>query len=127
MLIKEHTYKADLIYLDIIVENKTFKAIVDTGSAYNYVSDKVAKTLDHTDITDISKFNIHTANGTEILIQKKIKLLIKIEDKDEEIEEEFLIFENLINDFVLGNQFNIKNNIKINMKNLTLEINGQTK
>ncbi|KAG0442752.1 Retrovirus-related Pol polyprotein from transposon [Dictyocoela muelleri] len=116
---------AKSILISIVFKNKSYSAMLDTGSEYNYVSEAVIRNNPEISISSINKKVIELANGTTTSISTLIDDEIMIfNDERMKIKERFYVLEGLNFSFLLGMEFFLKNNVILNLKNKSITIDG---
>ena len=98
--------------IDIILNNYSIPALLDTGAAYSILSDKLIHFLN---VQNKMKLTfgpkLQKANGILLPIKGQITLTFEVNKKI--FTQKFLVTTNLVNNIVLGNDFLKANNVTI--------------
>ena len=119
--IHEYLISYDLLIVDVIISNITFKAIIDTGSDVCAINKNVINNCNLMNLIDIdNNTNVIGVNGINKSLGKIWYLEIEINNYS--ISCSFVVLDNINNkyDVILGINFLITNNINIDFRNRKL-------
>ncbi|KAG0438898.1 Retrovirus-related Pol polyprotein from transposon [Dictyocoela muelleri] len=123
MSLQEPKPVARTIHIPITYNDKEYKAILDTGSELNYVSNEIIIENDKAIINETGTKTIELANGTCTKTSSYIEDYITVfNDQRLKIKEKFYSLSGLNYPFLLGMEFILKNNIVLDVKNQIIKI-----
>ncbi|KAG0430392.1 hypothetical protein DMUE_5669, partial [Dictyocoela muelleri] len=125
LAVKEPIPNIKFISIPIRIAEKKFSALLDTGSIYNYISDKELKNIrTYKELTTNQKI-IEIANGIKTQKNTFIELeVIIFGNSHSKMRDSFYVLDGLNNVFLLGMGFIHKNKLILDMKNNILNIDG---
>ncbi|MGL5899968.1 MAG: reverse transcriptase domain-containing protein, partial [Lactobacillaceae bacterium] len=107
------------IMVDTMIENEKFKALIDTGSDENYLSEKIADKLNLKQI-ETRPLNIVFGSGYRKSVNKKIEVELKINNEKYYIE--MYVLKELPVDVILGANFLLANSCQIDYEKRIITI-----
>lgn len=115
MMIREPKVTPNCIKLNINCQGREFKALIDTGAVYSYMSEKIATEL-KLKRENLTNVKVELADGTTKPIKEVAETRLKIEnDTQREYINKFRIMDNTGVDLILGMDFLMANNAKIDL------------
>ncbi|KAG0440262.1 hypothetical protein DMUE_1867 [Dictyocoela muelleri] len=113
------------IKIPIKIAKKEFSAVLDTGSIYNYISDKELKNIGTYKELATNQKIIKMANGIKTQTNTLIELEFTIfENSHSKFRDRFYVLNELNNAFLLGMGFINKNKIVLDIRNNIINIDG---
>ena len=86
-------------YLDVIIDNKPIRALVDSGASFSVISDKYRRSLKKVMFSDAKNVMLKVANGSYVRPIGKCTLLVTINSR--EVPFEFIIMPHCSHDLIL--------------------------
>ncbi|KAG0420247.1 Retrovirus-related Pol polyprotein from transposon 17.6 [Dictyocoela roeselum] len=125
MSLQEPIPTSKTITIPINCSNNEYKALLDTGSEYNYVSEDLNNRIHLGRAIPIPRRSVELANGTNTHTDSYIETdIILFNDHTSRIKEKFYVLRGLNVDFLLGMDFMIKNNVVLSLKENTIRIDN---
>lgn len=124
--IMEPNVKPKNIELNLKIKEKVYEALIDTGSVYNYITEKVVNenSIKKCTMNEIAQAEL--ANGQLIKINEKCELKFHIgENTHHQYIDTFRILPGTKAQIILGMEFLQKNETIINLKENTIIIDGK--
>lgn len=121
---KDSKCKCPLIELEY--QNQKIKAVIDTGSEVDCISEELYEKLDKVKISTlpVSNIRLFSAFGSKSYNIKK-QIMIKLKFDKQEIDSVLLVVPKLNFDFILGTNWCAKNNVDVKFSNNTITLNNQ--
>ncbi|KAG0435587.1 hypothetical protein DMUE_4661 [Dictyocoela muelleri] len=114
-----------IIEIPIQIKNTKFLAMIDTGSAENYIPEHVAEKQDLEIQELIKEKTVEIANGSVLNVKKYCELKFKIvNDNNTEYKTIFILLRNPSDILILGMRFLSENDALINLKEGFINLDG---
>ncbi|KII65927.1 Transposon Tf2-9 polyprotein [Thelohanellus kitauei] len=124
-IIMEERSRISSIELDIELQNISSVALIDTGSQFSYISREFCiKNAIH--LQKVALFEITCANNTKYIGSEMASLECRLNSSDISFKQEFRVFNNLTTETILGMDFMLDNDVKIDLKNKEIQVGGKT-
>lgn len=90
-------------HLEVIIDNKSVRALVDSGASFSVISDQYRRSLKKVMFSDVKNVMLKVANGS--FVRPMGKCLLRVTINSRELLFEFIVLQHCSHDIILGWDF----------------------
>ncbi|KAG0441141.1 Retrovirus-related Pol polyprotein from transposon gypsy [Dictyocoela muelleri] len=113
-----------ILQIPVEIDGKAYKAVLDTGSTYNYINDSIVQ--EHNLVTNLTtESTAQLIDGSEIITNEETCFLLKfLNDSSTRYKTAAKILKKMEPDLILGMEFLLKNEANINLQNMSVVLDS---